>query len=187
MRSRNWLPTAAVICVAVVAGLLGVGGTWALWNTVAPSNSGTVQAADFRVDLNGSPMVTNGVSATVAPQFPAGNTAITPEKPLYATVRVANTTNAGGPFTITAALGTPTVTSASPTGLAAALTVQSAPMPASGECSGATYTSAPASAAVAKNASATFCLRLSLPSTASEALMQATATVTVPVTATQVQ
>jgi predicted ribosomally synthesized peptide with SipW-like signal peptide len=187
MRSRNWLLTAAVIGAAVVAGLLGVGGTWALWNAVAPSDSGTVQSADFRVDLNGSPMVTDGVSATVAPQYPAGNTAITPDTPLYATVRVANATNAGGPFTITAALGTPTVANASASGLASALTVQSAPMPASGQCSGATYTSTPASAPVTKNASTTFCLRLSLPSTASETLTQATAAVTVPVTATQTQ
>jgi hypothetical protein len=185
MRPRNWLLTAAVICAAVVAGLLTVGGTWALWNALAPSGAGTVQSADFRVELNGSPMVVDGVSTTVALQNPS--TALTPDNPVYATVKVANATNAGGPFTLNAALGTPTVTHASVAALASTLTVQTARMPASGQCSGATYTSTPASASIAKDASATFCLRMSLPSTAPESLTQATATVTVPVTATQIQ
>lgn len=185
MRTRNWLLTAVVIGLAVVAGLAGVGGTWALWNAAAPSGTGAVQAADFRVTLNGSPMTVNGSSATVALQDPT--TPLTPKSPVYAKVTVSNATDAGGAFTIRATMGQPVVSTATVSGLATAMVIRTAAAPTSGDCAAAGYTSAPAEATIAKEGSAAFCVQVSLPQNAPDTLVNSSATVTVPVTATQIQ
>ncbi|WP_313816477.1 hypothetical protein [Citricoccus sp.] len=184
MRVKTLLQSAAVIALALVAGLCGVGGTWALWNTTAPTNSGTVQSADFRVELNGTPMTVNGVAATVALEDPG--TALTPTTPAYSVVTVKNATNASAPFSIRVAAGQPHVTSAN-AALPASVTVRSALMPASQRCGDAVYASAPATTTITQGATEQICLRMTLPENAPETLARATATVTVPVTATQAQ
>lgn len=54
---RKSIPLTVFFLGAVLAGMFGVQGAWALWSAHAPANAGTVQAADFRVDLNGTPMI----------------------------------------------------------------------------------------------------------------------------------
>lgn len=182
MSTSDALRMAAVIGTAVVAGLLAVQGTWALWDAAAASGARSVQAADFRVELNGSPMTAGGVSATVALQNPA--MALTPTNPVYAAVTLTNATNAGGPFRILAAAGTPSATSSTP-GLAATISVQTAPAPAAGGCLAATYSATPASTVVAKGGSVTLCLRASLPADAPSMLGGSAVAIAVPITATQ--
>ncbi|MCQ2001786.1 hypothetical protein [Arthrobacter zhaoxinii] len=53
---KSTLKAAGLILAAVVLGLMTVQGSYALWNTTAPSNAGTIQAADFNILVNGSPM-----------------------------------------------------------------------------------------------------------------------------------
>ncbi|QCU76996.1 hypothetical protein E7744_01220 [Citricoccus sp. SGAir0253] len=183
MRITSTLRAAALLGLAVLAGLLGVGGTWALWNDTAASDAGAVQAADFRVELNGSLLTADGATVSATPEDPGA--ALTPDTPVYATVTVANGLDAGTPTALQATLGAPTVSRASVPALGTALTVGAAVAPASGGCAAATYTQDGASAPVAQGASTRFCLRMTLPPDASPALSGATATVTVPVTATQ--
>ncbi|GAA1672287.1 hypothetical protein GCM10010977_17560 [Citricoccus zhacaiensis] len=186
MRIKTMMRTAGVISLAVVAGLLGVGGTWALWNVAVPAEMGTVQAADFRVELNGSPMTVNGMAATVALEKPG--TALTPKTPVYSIITVKNAANAGGRFSIRATMGTPTAQSSDPI-LAANLKghVLTAQMPGSTTCADATYTAQPATATIAKGATARYCVKMSLPADTPAMLTPSTATVTIPVTATQIQ
>ncbi|GAA1131796.1 hypothetical protein [Citricoccus alkalitolerans] len=184
MRIKTLLQSAAVIALALVAGLCGVGGTWALWNTAAPANSGTVQSADFRVEINGTPMIVNGVAATVALEDPG--TALTPTAPAYSVVTVKNATNASAPFSVSVAAGQPHVTSPN-AALPASVTVWSSLMPESQRCADAAYASAPATTTITQGTTAQICLRMTLPENAPETLSHATATVTVPITATQTQ
>ncbi|MEW1979585.1 SipW-dependent-type signal peptide-containing protein [Citricoccus sp. NPDC079358] len=184
MRIKTMVQTAAVISLAVVAGLLGVGGTWALWNASAPAQMGTVQAADFSVTVNGSPLASQGVTATARPE--TSGAALTPKTPVYSIIAITNATNASGPFSLRTVLGQPT-TSNTPAALASNLTIQTASMPASNKCADASYTSTPTATTITKGATASLCLRMSLPQNAPGTLTQTTATVAVPVTATQIQ
>lgn len=180
MSTTNLLRMAAVTVLAVVAGLLTVQGTWALWNATTQANAGVVRAADFHVELNGRPMTVNGVAASIALQNPAP---LTPGTSAHLAVTVTNKSNASGPFTIRATAGTAQISTQTP-GLAGTLQVQTAPAPANGICSQATY-SPSASVAVAKDAAAAICVRISLPAGASETYRGATAGVTLPITVTQ--
>lgn len=185
MHIRKTLLSAAVIVLAAVAGLSVVQGTWALWNAAVPATAKAAQAADFRVELAGQPMTVNGVAATVT--LPNPSATLTPTSPVYAAVTVRNATNAGGPFTIRATAGQPIVSNASVPALSTALTVQTALTPASGGCAAAAFGGLPADAVVAKNATAGFCVRVALPANAPETLRNATATISIPVTVTQIQ
>lgn len=184
MRIKTMVQTAAVIGLAVVAGLLGVGGTWALWNASAPAQMGTVQAADFQVTVNGSPLAAQGVSANAKPETQGA--ALTPKTPVYSIIAITNATDASGPFSLRTVLGQPKATGTA-AALASSLSIQTASMPASNRCADATYTGTPAATTITKGATARLCLRMSLPHNAPDTLAQATATVTVPVTATQIQ
>lgn len=184
MRIKTSLRSAAVIALALVAGLCGVGGTWALWNTTAPANPGTVQSADFRVELNGTPMTVNGMAATVTLEDPG--TALTPTTPAYSVVSIKNAANASAPFSIRVAAGQPRVISAN-AALTASMTVRSAIKPATQRCAEADYASTPAATTITQGSTAQICLQMALPENAPETLARATATVTVPLTATQTQ
>lgn len=177
MRTKKSLQLTALMLGAVSAGLLGVQGAWALWGVHAPSDAGTVRAADFRVELNGMPMDVGGVTLQQ-------EAALTPTTPLHASVHVANATDAGAPFTIEVVMGAASVDGTSSQVLADHLTVESAVAPSSGECAGADFGES-ASTHIAKGDAATFCLRVSLPDDAPATLQALSAGITLPLTATQ--
>ncbi|WP_422115705.1 hypothetical protein [Brachybacterium sp. UNK5269] len=133
-------------------------------------------------------MIVNETSTTVALADPSA--ALTPGTPVYASLTLTNSTDASSSFTVGATLGAPQVTSKN-SALASTLTVRSAVMPASGNCSAATYSSGDSakatSAQVAKGGSQRFCLRMSLPATAPDSLITSAATVTVPVHVAQIR
>lgn len=110
--------------------------------------------------------------------------ALTPATPLVVSVQVANTTDAGAPFTIEAVMGAATVDGHTGQLLADHLTVESAVAPASGQCAGADFGET-SSTAIAKGASATFCIRVSLASDTPARVQGSAALLTLPVTATQ--
>ncbi|MEV4901936.1 hypothetical protein AB0K08_11400 [Citricoccus sp. NPDC055426] len=181
MRFKTMLQTTAVLGLAVVAGLLGVTGTWALWSTSASAGAGTVQAADFQLELDGKA----ASSGTIALTPPGGQ--LMPDQPIYSSFSVTNSTNASGDFRVQVTLGTPVVR---PVGgnaaLADHLVVETTAAPASESCGTADYGNKPATAAVDKNRSARFCVRFTLPADAPPELSDASATADIPVTATQI-
>lgn len=182
MRISTRLKAAALIGLAVVVGLLGVGGTWALWNAAVPSGAGTVQAADFDIRLNGDPTAT---TITAAPESGA---LLTPSTPVYARVDVQNASNAGAPMTVAAVMSPPQVVNPSTPALGSALSVRAAPAPPSGSCAAATYPASNTSTAttIAQGSTGRFCLRMALPTGAAPAgLTSATATIATTVTITQ--
>lgn len=184
MRITARLKAAALIGLAVVVGLLGVGGTWALWNAVVPSGAGTVQAANFKITLNKADMAVNGMTVQAAPEGPTGP--LKPGTSVYAAFTVANHTDAGTPMSVTAAVAAPKITQASVPALKNTLTVQVSE-PTSGDCAQANYLEANTGtrATIKQDGSARFCLRMHLPEGASTALRNQSATVAVDVTATQ--
>lgn len=178
------MKAAALIGLAVVVGLLGVGGSWALWNAVVPAGAGTVQAANFQITLNKADMVVTGMIVQATAEGPSGP--LKPGTSVYATVTVANHTDAGTPTSVTAAVTAPRITQADTPALKNTLTVQVSE-PTSGGCAQAKYLGANTgtSATIAQGESRRFCLRTSLPEGASPTLAQQSATVAVDVTATQ--
>ncbi|MBO0896466.1 hypothetical protein [Arthrobacter sunyaminii] len=93
MKSLRALKAAGLILAAVVLGLMTVQGSYALWNAAAPSNAGTIQAADFQVTFDGVartagqdvplPAVTLSAtkSSTVTAVRVAGTANVTPDSP----------------------------------------------------------------------------------------------------------
>ncbi|MFC0249965.1 hypothetical protein ACFFIO_15765 [Citricoccus parietis] len=179
MRIKSMLQTTAVLGLAVVVGLLGVGGTWALWNVSAAAGAGTVQSANLVVDVNTSPMLTDGTSTTVALEGPTAQ--LTPDQPVYATLKLTNNSTATSGLTLRSTLRSDRATSDN-VELSKALTVQSA----AGKCADATF-QATSSAVVAQGDSRTFCLRLSLSAKTPGSLSDKSATVTIPVHVEQVR
>lgn len=179
MRIKAMLQTAAVLGLAVVAGLVGVSGTWALWSSSAAADAGTVQAANLVVDVNGDRMFTDGTSATVTLADPGR--ALTPNTPVELTVTLANQSDAGAGLDLRATLGTATIESDN-AALPAAIAVQSAV----GSCDAATEFGPTATAAIGQGAAQDFCVRLSLPTSAPATLAQSEATVAIPVDVVQI-
>jgi predicted ribosomally synthesized peptide with SipW-like signal peptide len=182
MRVTARLKAAALIGLAVVVGLLGVGGTWALWNAAVPSKAGTVQAANFKITLNKADMAVSGMTVQAAPEGPAGP--LKPGTSVYAAFTVANHTDAGTPMSVTAAVAAPRITQADTPALKNTLTVQVS-KPTSGDCAQATYIAAGTSATIPQSEFRRFCLRTSLPAGASTAVRDQSAIIAVDVTATQ--
>lgn len=182
MRLKTTLQAAVVLALAVVVGLVGVGGTWALWNASTAGHLGTVQAADVQLRLNG----TSASSGLVTVGSPAES--LTPGRAVHTSFTVTNATDATGDFRVSARLGTPVVTGADGTAtpLSRNLTVQTTAKPAQGDCSGAVYGAA-SRAVVGKNATVTFCVRFTLADGAPATAANSTARVIIPVTATQIQ
>jgi hypothetical protein len=182
MRFTAQLKAAALIGLAVMVGLLGVGGTWALWNAAIPSAAGTVQAADFDIRLNGDS------TATTITAIPESGALLTPSTPVYARVDVQNASNAGAPMTVAAVMSPPQVLNPSTPTLGSTLSVRAAPAPTSGSCAGAQYTQSNTSATITIDQTKTgrFCLRMALPAgVAPTGLTSATAKIATTVTITQ--
>lgn len=184
MPTKTMLLGAAVMVLAVVTGLLGTLGTWALWNASVQSDPGTVQAATFDIRLNNAPM---GATATAVPEITGA--LLAPGAPVYATVKIENATNASTPMTVATVMNPPQVVNASNSALAASLIVRAAEAPASGACADAEYPQSNSSATTTIDQSKTgrFCLRMSLPAAVPPELGKtpATATITTTVTVTQ--
>lgn len=85
MKSLRVLKAAGLILTAVVLGLMTVQGSYALWNAAAPSNAGTIQAADFSIKVNGQDMS--------APVVPLTLGELTPGKTAYTAIDVKNNVN----------------------------------------------------------------------------------------------
>jgi hypothetical protein len=196
MRSSPMLKAAGLVLAAVLLGLLAVQGSYALWNTAVSANAGTIQAADFRVSLTDTSMnnttdmtLPDGTAAAIAlTTTPAGT--VLPGQATYAGVRLGNVTNAGGDFTIRAALGsTPGKTDAG-SGLAGYLTVKAVAAAALDQCSSAAlYASAPPAdlpaMTIAKGATGVFCFQVALNAATPAALAGSTAAITLPIVVTQ--
>lgn len=176
MRIKTMLQTTAVLGLAVVAGLLGVSGTWALWNVSVPASAGTIQSASSQMKLAASSAETVRLNHSVGK--------LTPDNPVFTSFTVTNETNASGDFRLEAVPQTLEVESDN-TELAEHLIVDYASLPNSDTCGAATYED-PESAVVNKDASIKMCVRMSLPETAPSSLSGSAATVTTQVTATQI-
>lgn len=171
MRIKTMLRTAAVLVLAGVAGLFGVSGAWALWSVAAPADAGTLHAANLVVQANGNPLMVDGTSTTVALADPQA--ALTPTSPVYATLTLANHSDATAGLDLRATVGTALVSSSTP-GLAEALVVESG----TGSCGSASFAGA-SSATVPQGGSQSFCLRMSLPEDSPGSLSGGTVAVTV--------
>ncbi|UWX97993.1 hypothetical protein N2K95_04800 [Arthrobacter zhaoxinii] len=97
MNSLRSLKAAGLILAAVVLGLMTVQGSYALWNTIAPSNAGTIQAADFRIDVN-------NVEMTPTFDFPVGQLSRGGKAVKYFEVKNSVNVTAASPLRIQASL-----------------------------------------------------------------------------------
>ena len=106
MKSLRALKAAGLILAAVALGLMTVQGSYALWNAAAAANAGTIQAASFDVEMfNGTGQVlmtqANGSQGIIGLDVGTVNAGAS----AYTGVRLTNTSNAGGTFTIQASAG----------------------------------------------------------------------------------
>lgn len=185
MKATAALRTGLVLLIAAVLGLVAAGGTWALWSASRPAGAGTITASSFTVHLTGAGTsvmtLPGGTAATVAMKPPTQ--ALVPGASVYSELRVTNSVDAGGPFTMRATVGSLEITSGD-AALRKELTSTVGRVPAGGSCATAQY-GATATANLGKGAAATFCLRTTLAANAPETVRQKSVTYTVPVTATQ--
>lgn len=154
---KKALKAAGLIAAAVVLGLLTTQGSYALWNTTAPANAGTIQAADFKVLVNNVDMSKDTPIALNIGELAPGGSA-------YTSLTVTNKVN------VTA--DSPLVLKPSLSGLVPVnnfggnLTVTTAVAPAGTACKDlarTSYTSVPPTAtALAVGASRTFCIKVAL-------------------------
>lgn len=185
MRTKNMLLTAAVIGLAVVAGLLGAGSTWAVWNASAESTPGTIQAANFDITVNRQSIPTDGASVSIDLEDPSAR--LSPTTKVYAAVTVTNATNASGPFTVRADLGVPRPAGNTPADIQQYLSLATAPL-SSGTCSAvpaASYTATARSMQLEKSASSTYCLEVALQPNAPSTLGGTTVNVVLPLSVSQ--
>ncbi|MCC9198030.1 hypothetical protein QNO08_04795 [Arthrobacter sp. zg-Y820] len=159
MKSLRALKAAGLIFAAVVLGLMTVQGSYALWNAAAPSNAGTIQAADFSILINGADMTTTPIDFA-AGQLTRGG------KPAVKYFEVTNNVNvtANSPLKLQASL----------TGLGAVngfgghLTVKAAAVTAGTNCDlvgAGSYSTAPKMPILAKSIPQGICLKAELSGT----------------------
>lgn len=185
MRTKNMLLTAAVIGLAVVAGLLGVGGTWALWNATVSSDAGPIQAATFEVKVNGKSI--GPPDANVSVDLEGGSPELTPTRKVYAAVTITNATNASGPFKVTADLGIPQATSGTGVDMRPYLDLSTARL-SSGACSAVSpsfYAATDRSVEIPKDGSATYCVEVALKANTPSTLGSKSFTVSLPLSISQ--
>lgn len=196
MRIPRTLKAAALVAAAVMLGLLTVHGSYALWNTAVGANAGTIQAADFRVSLTDTQTgnvtdmtLPNGTAAAIAlSTSPAG--VVLPGQATYAGVMLGNVTNAGGEFTLAAAVAGLPVKTDNATGLGAYLGVKSVAATSLDQCSNpalyksTTATDLPAMSIV-KNGTGVFCFQITLDAATPASLAGKTAGITIPLVVSQ--
>lgn len=198
MKSTHTLKATGLVLIAVVLGLLTVQGSYALWNKAASSGAGTIQAADFRIDLTdaisartSNMTLDNGTAATLSlSTTPAG--VVVPGQSTYAGVQVGNVTNASGDFTVQASTGAAIISNnnaALP--LAPHLRVKVATATSLQQCSSpelfvAATPSTPASVEIAKDGTGVFCFQITLASTMPASLSGQSAAVSIPIIVNQV-
>lgn len=190
MRTATAIRTGLVLAVAVALGLMVAPASHALWSVFTPSNAGTIQAANFSVQLTGSPSnitqemvlpdgspATLSLTGTQVPQLSPGGTAT-------AGVRVTNTTNAGSDFTIRVSVPGQATISGS---LAGYLSIRYGSAATLADCTTATYGSPgqPVAYNIPKGGSAVMCFRVDLASTVPSSALGQSATISVPLQAAQ--
>ncbi|MBT2515262.1 hypothetical protein J7E82_17445 [Arthrobacter sp. ISL-30] len=190
---------AGLILAAVLLGLLAVQGTYALWSSSASAAPGTVNGADFIVNLLGSPSgqstsmtMADGSAASLA-LTTSGSPAseLTPSAPIYASVTASNDTDAGGTFNITLAAGEPIIRNEVGSNLAQFMKVSAVTANSSASCSSANNyqelgAAGVTTASIAKGASKVICFKVHLISSTPSTMAGQSANVFVPLTATQV-
>ncbi|MCQ1951093.1 hypothetical protein NNX28_14310 [Arthrobacter sp. zg-Y859] len=152
---KSTLKAAGLILAAVVLGLMTVQGTYALWNTAAPSNAGTIQAADFNILVNGSPMTPGPLTLNVGD--------VAKGQPRYQSVTVENAVNVteSSPLRLQASL----VGLGPVKGFDGYLTVTAATVPIATACdlvAATQYTATPPAPVLAKDAPQKICLKADL-------------------------
>lgn len=180
MKSLRVLKAAGLILTAVVLGLMTVQGTYALWNKVVPSNAGTLQAADFNVLVNGTPM-----PAAQITQLEIGQLGRGPANAKYTKIEIANKVNVTP--------DSPLVLQASVAGLTPVdnfggkLTVRTARVAGTADCKTVAYPVAAPSGPiiVTKDAPQTLCFKVELAADTAAAHMGKP--ITIPVTVTVAQ
>lgn len=185
MRTKNMLLTAVVIGLAVVAGLCGVGGTWALWNASVQSAAGTVQAATFDIQVNRQSIPAGAQSVSVQLEDPAAR--LTPSTKVYAAVTLTNATNASTPLKVRADLGVPQPASSTASEMRQSLVLGTAPL-TGGTCTSlapTAYSTTAKTVQIAKGGSATYCVEVALKSSAPSTLSGKTVDVVLPLTVSQ--
>lgn len=175
MRSLTALKAAGLVLAAVVLGLLTVQGSLALWNKAVPSTAGTVQAANFSVLVNGVEMssLTGTQALNLGELKPGAST--------YTQVQITNNVDAGSNMRIQPVIATGTPTG----GFAGYLTVKTA-LPAAGQgCAGLTYSGLPDLGAVARSATKTVCVQVSLDRNTPSSVLGTTASIPATLTVNQ--
>lgn len=178
MKSLRVLKAAGLILTAVVLGLMTVQGSYALWNQVAQSNAGTVEAADFNVLVNGTPMPAASINKLEIGQLSRGTAA-------YTKIEIVNNVNVTS--------DSPLVLQATLTGLTPAdnfggkLTVKTARVAGAVDCTTVAYAAgAPAGPMVlTKGVPQTICFKVEL--AADTAAAHLGKNINIPVTVTVAQ
>lgn len=85
---KSTAKAAGLILAAVVLGLMTVQGTYALWNATVTSNPGVVQAADFKVLVNGTEMTSGPLALQIPGTISKGQNVYA-----YAPITVQNSVN----------------------------------------------------------------------------------------------
>lgn len=190
MRTATAIRTGLVLAVAVVLGLMAAPAAQALWSVFVPSNAGTIQAADFSVQLTGSPLnatqemvLEDGTPATIALTGTGGVGKLSPGASVTAAVQVANTTNAGSDFTIRITLP---VQAEIAQDLANHLTLTYANASSLAECSTVTYAPRGQLAMdIPKGKWSVLCFRIELSSSAPSTVSGQSGSISVPLQANQ--
>lgn len=196
MKSAYAVKASGLVLMAVVLALLTVQGSYALWNTAASSDAGTVQGADFRISLTDtlSGHVTDmtlddGTVASLALSSTSAGTVI-PGHSSYSGVQVENLTDAGGAFTVRASTGTPIIGGSTGSSLAQYLSLTTVSATSLAECSqGALYdgvvSTGSATIEIAKNGTGVLCFQITLSATMPGSLTGQSAQVAIPITVNQ--
>lgn len=189
MNSKKTLTATALVSAAILLGLLAVQGTYALWNEVATVRPGVVQAADFKIMLsNSSGGQANMTNAVVTPFYLTDSTTpladLYPGDSVHTSVIISNDTNAGsGTFEVDAATSAATANN----GWSEYFGTRVVTASSSGACPTVTYDGASATKVVTipQQGSTVLCIEVTLRESTPIDLQSQSATLTLPLTVTQ--
>ncbi len=175
---RAILTATAALAGAVVLGIAGAGGTYAMWNSSTTLNPGTITAGSTGLTVNSVTNYTIPANAMIGVLLPGRSTITT------APLAVRNPGNT--PVSVTA--GTATVTGALASQVTVAIRqVAGAASACTPTAVGGTPTTLTAPVALAAGATVYVCVEVQLRTTAPAASQGQTAQFTLPLTAVQVQ